>query len=64
MLLMGLRLDEGVALWRLDALGYSDLDMKIRHLDEIGMVRKTEGRLIVTPAGRPLLNAVLRDLLA
>lgn len=61
MLLMGLRLVEGVALDRIDIDG---LDSKIRGLSEIGMVLQESGRLIVTPSGRPVLNAVLRELLA
>jgi oxygen-independent coproporphyrinogen-3 oxidase len=64
-LMMSLRLAEGADLRRWEGLAGTPLDCnRINHLTEIGMVRTAAGRLIVTEAGRPLLNAVLRDLLA
>lgn len=59
-LLMGLRLREGVATSRLDMVG---LGPKIAYLQQIGMMTLVDGRLVVTPDGRPVLNAVLRKLL-
>ena len=62
-LLMGMRLKEGVSLDRLKQLGGADIFIKINDLRDIGMVNSADGRLCVTEAGRPLLNAVLRRLL-
>ena len=59
-LLMGMRLTEGVMLERLDIAALSS---KISYLSDIGMVEIEQGRLRVTAAGRPVLNAVLRVLL-
>jgi putative oxygen-independent coproporphyrinogen III oxidase len=63
LLLMGLRLREGVGLARLAALGMDDIAGNIAALDEIGMVEVDAERLRATGAGRPVLNAVLRRLL-
>jgi len=64
-LLMGLRLTEGVDMARHAALAGKPLDAgRLRHLQEIGMVDVAGGRLRTTGAGRPVLNAVLRELLA
>lgn len=65
LLLMGLRLSEGVDLGRFAALAGRPVDpAAIAHLEEIGMVARAEGRLSATRAGRPVLNAILRALLA
>ncbi len=61
-LLMGLRLAQGIELGRLHAL--PQLPARAAALKEMGLVALEGGRLRATPAGRPLLNAVLRDLLA
>jgi putative oxygen-independent coproporphyrinogen III oxidase len=61
--MMGLRLREGVRLDRLRALGTGALDSNINALRDIGMVDLDDQRLWVTEAGRPVLNAVLRQLL-
>jgi oxygen-independent coproporphyrinogen-3 oxidase len=61
-LMMGLRLAEGIDLARLGAL--PGLPARIPALEDLGLVALEGGRLRATPAGRPLLNAVLRDLLA
>jgi oxygen-independent coproporphyrinogen-3 oxidase len=61
MLLMGLRLREGVCLSRLDRLGWDRgpaLD-----LAEAGWVTLAGGRLAATERAWPVLNAVLRELL-
>ncbi|MGZ9809130.1 radical SAM family heme chaperone HemW [Pseudoroseicyclus sp. H15] len=63
LLLMGLRLSEGVDWARAERLGGADLSRNIRYLEEIGMVEMPGGRLRATSAGRPVLNAVLRQLL-
>ncbi len=61
-LMMGLRLREGVAVDRLAALG--DLAPRIGELEELGLAELKAGRLRTTAQGRPILNAVLRALLA
>jgi oxygen-independent coproporphyrinogen-3 oxidase len=60
-LLMGMRLTEGVLLERLDMAALSS---KINDLADMGMVEMADDRLRATAAGRPVLNAVLRTLLA
>ncbi|WP_210528465.1 radical SAM family heme chaperone HemW [Rubellimicrobium arenae] len=61
-LMMGLRLTEGVEIGRLSAL--DGLAERAATLADMGLVEPVDGRLRTTAAGRPLLNAVLRDLLA
>jgi oxygen-independent coproporphyrinogen-3 oxidase len=61
-LMMGLRLSEGVELGRLEAL--AGLEARVGSLEELGLVEVAEGRLRATAAGRPVLNGVLRELLA
>jgi putative oxygen-independent coproporphyrinogen III oxidase len=62
-LLMGLRLSEGVDLNRLDQLRPDGFSLDYRGLIESGHLETSHGRLRTTPLGRPVLNAVLRDLL-
>lgn len=62
-LLMGLRLREGVDLARLDRLKPDGFSISYNGLVESGHVEAAEGRLRTTQLGRPLLNAVLRELL-
>ena len=61
-LVMGLRLRDGVDWPRLEALGAVRLAPRLERLG--GLVELADGRLRLTPAGRPLLDAVLRELLA
>ena len=62
-LMMGLRTSLGVGLDRIASLQDAEFDIKINNLEEIGMVVRTGTHLIATPAGRPLLNEILRQLL-
>ncbi|MDP5086718.1 MAG: radical SAM family heme chaperone HemW [Yoonia sp.] len=62
-LLMGMRLREGVSLDRFSALRSDVFLNKINMLYGLGMVETDQGLLRLTPKGRPLLNAVLRELL-
>ena len=65
MTMMGLRLAEGIDLGRYAALAGTALpDDRIAELDLLGLVERESGRLRTTAAGRPLLDAVLRRLLA
>lgn len=63
-LVMGLRLVEGVDPDRYAALAGRRIDQRrVATLVEEGLIRVTpEGRLVVTPAGLPVLNAVVADL--
>jgi putative oxygen-independent coproporphyrinogen III oxidase len=61
-LLMGLRLAEGVEEARLAAL--PELPARAADLEAMGLLAREGGRLRATPAGRPLLDALLRALLA
>ena len=65
MLLMGLRLKEGVDLARHARLGGRPLDRaRIAALAEEGLVQLAGDRLMVMPAGFPVLNAVIAALSA
>jgi putative oxygen-independent coproporphyrinogen III oxidase len=65
-LLMGLRLAEGIDLRRFERLAGAPLAAeRIAHLEHHGLVERTgAGRLRVTPAGFPVLNAVVVELAA
>ncbi len=64
-LMMGLRLSEGVALERLNQIDANSLRTdRLDQLVELGFVEVSDTILRTTDAGRPVLNAVLRDLLA
>ena len=65
MAMMGLRLTEGIDLARYAALaGRSMPGEALAELGELGLARVRDGRLAVTSAGRAVLDAVLRRLLA
>ncbi len=60
--LMGLRLREGVDMAAFQV--NSAIVRNIKELVEVGLLELFDGRLRATPAGRPLLNAVLREIFA
>jgi oxygen-independent coproporphyrinogen-3 oxidase len=62
-LLMGLRLSEGVDLSRASTLYGSSFSIKDQYLIDDGLIEVENGRLSVTDTGRPLLNAILREIL-
>ena len=65
MAMMGLRLAEGIDLGRYAALAGAAMPAdRIDELADLGLVVRDGDRLRLTPAGRPLLDAVLRRLLA
>jgi len=66
LLLMGLRLAEGITITRYESRAGKPLDPeRIAELVNGGLVATTrEGRLRVTPAGFPLIDAVVADLAA
>lgn len=62
-LLMALRLREGLDEARYARLAQQPLnEARIRHLQDIGMIERHHGRIKATAIGRPVLNAILRDL--
>lgn len=64
MLMMGLRLDEGVDLARRARLAGQGLpERALAEMTALGLVIVEGGRLRATEAGRPVLNAVLKELL-
>jgi len=65
MLMMGLRLREGIELQRFEALAGAPLPAeRLRKLQDLGLVETGAGRLRTTSAGRPLLDAILRRLVS
>jgi oxygen-independent coproporphyrinogen-3 oxidase len=64
-LLMSLRLSEGSDPARYAALNGQPLDAeRIAGLEALGMITTAGGRIVATPQGRMVLNAILRELLA
>jgi oxygen-independent coproporphyrinogen-3 oxidase len=62
--MMALRLVEGMERARYIGLNGSDFDPDVlRRLCDLGMIDVTADRITPTPEGRPVLNAILRDLL-
>ena len=62
-LLMGLRTTEGIDLDRHAMLAGEAIDTdKITALENLGLIQKTGHNLKATPRGRPLLNAIIREL--
>lgn len=63
-LMMCMRLGEGLDVDRFEQLSGNPLPQaKLDYLDELGMITVSDGRLNTTEQGRPVLNAVLRELL-
>jgi oxygen-independent coproporphyrinogen-3 oxidase len=64
MLMMGLRLDEGISMSRFEGLANATLsNAKIQDLKNMAMIDQSGDCLRATPQGRVVLNAVLRELL-
>jgi len=62
-LLMGLRISEGIDLPRYEAFAGSSIDArKIASLESMGLVSLENSRLRATPAGRRVLNTLIREL--
>ena len=62
-LLMSLRLAEGTDMARHARLNGAPLpEDRVQGLEELGLVRRDNGRLIATRAGRAVLNGILREL--
>ena len=65
LLMMGLRLSEGVSMARHEAAAGAPLPVEaLAELTGLGLIRVEGDRLRATERGRPVLNAVLRALLA
>jgi len=63
-LVMGLRVNDGVSLARLGLLSDGRYDQNINGLINDGWLETRSGQLQTTQKGRPLLNEVLRQILA
>ena len=62
-LLMSMRLREGMSMARYERLAGQTLDAAaIERLQDWGMVEQKDGQIAATRAGRPVLNAILREL--
>ncbi|MCA0042139.1 radical SAM family heme chaperone HemW [Celeribacter litoreus] len=62
-LMMGLRITEGIDLARISALLGREFEIESAYLEDDGFIQIENGRLSVTPKGRPLLNAIIRELI-
>jgi oxygen-independent coproporphyrinogen-3 oxidase len=63
MLLMGLRINEGINLARYEALAGKPLQKKrLETLIALGLARQSQGHLQATPSGRRVLDAVIAEL--
>ena len=63
-LMMGLRLSEGIELSPELVDGLTAFDTRVDGLAELRLLHRTGDRLAATAAGRPVLNGILRELLA
>ena len=64
-LMMGIRLSEGLDIDRFEKISGSPLPgARIAYLKDLGMIALSGNRLTVTDQGRPVLNAIIRELLA
>ena len=63
-LMMGLRITAGISISRYSKMLGQGLDLeKIIELNELGMIYQNKDELSVTDKGRPVLNAIIRELL-
>ncbi len=62
-LMMGLRITEGIDLNRLSSLLGNEFTFKNKYLIEDGFISTENGRLSITGKGRPVLNAIIRELI-
>ncbi|SLN11546.1 Oxygen-independent coproporphyrinogen-III oxidase 1 [Aquimixticola soesokkakensis] len=63
MMMMGLRLREGIDIARYETLLGAPISTKVSDMEALGFVKTETGRLIVTDKGRPVLNGILREIL-
>ncbi|GAA6200705.1 radical SAM family heme chaperone HemW [Aquicoccus sp. SU-CL01552] len=64
-LMMGIRLTEGLDIDRFEKIAGHPLPAgQITYLQDLGMITLSGDRLTVTDQGRPILNAIIRELLA
>ncbi|NVK45684.1 MAG: coproporphyrinogen III oxidase [Rhodobacteraceae bacterium] len=62
-LMMGLRITEGIDITRISTLLGHDFPVESEYLIEDDFIKIENGRLSVTQKGRPVLNAIIRDLI-
>ncbi|MGR3395357.1 MULTISPECIES: radical SAM family heme chaperone HemW [Paracoccaceae] len=63
-LMMGLRLREGVMVSMEGCADPQAFAQRVDGLVDLGLLRQEQDRLVATEAGRPILNGILRELLA
>jgi oxygen-independent coproporphyrinogen-3 oxidase len=63
-LMMGLRLREGVGLLKCNAIRNDEFLLQINLFQSQGLIAETDGVIRATESGRPVLNAILRELIA
>ena len=63
LVLMGLRLRDGIDLAQLKSFGWQPDQGRLSELSDLGFVSESQELLAVTETGRPLLNAVIERLL-
>ncbi|WP_341214282.1 radical SAM family heme chaperone HemW [uncultured Limimaricola sp.] len=63
-IMMGLRLREGVEVPKDGPADPQDFETRVKGLEDLGFLRREGDRLTATETGRPILNGVLRELLA
>ncbi len=64
-LMMGIRLSEGLDIDRYARIAETPLPAaQMGYLEDLGMIQVSGNRLTVTEQGRPVLNAIIRELLA
>jgi oxygen-independent coproporphyrinogen-3 oxidase len=62
--MMGLRVTDGIDLLRYENLAGKQLNTNsINMLGDYNLVSLQDNRLIATPQGRPVLNAIIKELL-
>ncbi|WP_066600951.1 radical SAM family heme chaperone HemW [Celeribacter halophilus] len=62
-LMMGLRISEGIDLNRISSLLGDEFSFKNKYLLEDSFITADNGRLSITGKGRPVLNAIIRELI-
>ena len=65
LIMMGLRLNEPLDIQRFERVARQSFPTEtVRHLQDIGVVEFKDQSIIVTPKGRPVLNAVIAELIS
>jgi len=63
LLLLGLRVTDGISVERLESLGWDQTDPDVVSMIDDGFIRICDGRLQASESGRPVLNAIISRML-